>query len=39
MPKQNVSIDESLINYEKEKREEEKLWRLYKSETFHAYDE
>ena len=29
VPKQNISIDKSFINYEEEKREEEKLCSLY----------
>ena len=28
VPKQNISIDESLINYEEEKKEKEKLCRV-----------
>ena len=33
VPKQNISIDESLINCKEKKREEEKLCSLFKSET------
>ena len=42
MRKQKVSIDKSLINYEKDKKKEEKLWMLQNSETSiykHAYYE
>ena len=32
IPKQNINFDESLTNYEEEKKEEEKLRTLYKYE-------